>query len=125
MTGVSMTDYLFVLLIAIILLLFVQIAALIRVRFLIKQLKNALNTINRHFGFLQQKIVYPKSLTKCRFCKFRKSFINSAADENSDTFFYRCALDNTSVDLDHSCSNFQPEVFYLKSLLSHNSSRKG
>lgn len=120
-----MIDYFLILLITIILLLIVQIAALIRVRFLIKQLKNTLQAINSRFGFLQSKISYPKSLTKCRFCKYRNSFLNNATDENSDPFVYRCALDEQLIDLDHSCKHFQPELFYLKSLLSQNSTRKG
>ena len=124
MTGETMIDYFVILLIAVILLLVAQIAALIRVRFLIKQLKITLNTLNNRFGILQQKSVYPKSLKKCRFCKFRNSFINNPTEKNSDTFIYRCALNEKQVDLDHSCKHFQPELFYLKSILSQNSPRK-
>ena len=120
-----MIDYFVILLITIILLIIVQIAALIRVRFLIKQLKTTLNTLSNRFGIFQEKISYPKYLAKCRFCKFRNSFINNSNDENSDTFLYRCALNDKQIDLDHSCKHFQPELFYLKSLLSQNSSRKG
>ena len=122
----TMIDYFVVLLIAIILLLFVQIAALVRVRLLIKQLKTTLNTLNSRFGLLQIKTVYPKSLIKCRFCKYRNSFINSTAGgQDEEPFFYQCALDEKSILLDYSCSKFQPEPFYLKSHLSQNSSRKG
>ncbi len=120
-----MIDYFVILMIAIILLLIVQIAALLRVRFLIKQLKTALNTVNSRLGIFQLKAPYPKSLIKCRFCKYRNSFINSVSNEPSEIFSYRCTLDDSRVDLDHSCKNFQPELYYLKSHLSQNSSRKG
>ena len=120
-----MIDYFVVLLIAIILLLIVQIGALVRVRFLIKQLKKTLNMLNGRFALVQLKTTYPKSLTKCRFCKYRNSFINSAEDKENETFFYHCALDDKPIELEHSCNNFQPELFYLKSHLSQNSSRKG
>lgn len=108
-----MIDYFLILLIAVILLLITQIVSLIRIRYLIKQLKKALNSMRQAFGVNSQAFAFPPPLKKCQFCKFRKSFIDLQENENPTNFYYRCAINNKPIQLNQSCKKFQPETFYL------------
>ena len=92
-----MMDYFLVLLILVILLLIAQIVSLIRIRYLIKQLKKALTLMGRALEMNSHISTFPTPLKKCQFCKFRKSFIEPQENENPTSFYYQCAINNKPI----------------------------
>lgn len=111
-----MVELLVVLLSVVSLLLVAQIASLVRVRSLIKQLKivsSALKILTNYS--VENQKHYPNNIKKCQFCKFRKSYLRSQLDATSelDTFYYLCTLNSKSIKLNQSCKYFQPEFSLL------------
>jgi len=107
-----MTDIFIILLIAVSLLLIVQIFALFRIRYLIRQLRYTLHTMRQAFGLLQ-KTELPQEVRRCQFCKYRNTFIKSNYSGQGSAFYYRCGIDQKPVRLDHTCAKFEPETFYF------------
>lgn len=108
-----MFNLLVILLSAVILLLVVQIAALLRVRSLIRQLKTILLAFNFGIQISGNQNHYPKNIKKCQFCKFRKSYLSNQPESDVDAFYYLCTLSAKSIDLNQSCNHFQPELSLL------------
>ncbi len=105
-----MLDLLTILLIAFVLLLFVQIFALVRIRQMLLRLRSMLRIIS---PILQRQVEIQNTrrinMRICQFCKFRQTFIK-ATSHGEDDFYYRCKIKNKEVDLTDSCSHFELET---------------
>jgi hypothetical protein len=112
MTGPGMIDYFFILLISVVVLLVVQIISLIRVRFLIRDLRKLLKGLGLLFGVSSQAQSTSGLKKNCKNCKFRKSFVDIRESAEPGKFYYRCALDEKPINLEYSCKRFQAESFF-------------
>ena len=112
-------DVLFViLLIAVSVLLIIQIIALVRIRYFIRQLRYALHAMQRAFGILQNSEL-PPAVRRCQFCKHRKTYMKNNFSGQGSAFYYRCGLDEHPIRLDHTCKKFEPESFYFDQKEAH------
>ena len=109
-----MSDTTFFSLISILLaLLAVQLFALIIIKGLLKkigvmiqEIKNSQKKIS--YQTLTREIISENSYKTCENCIFRQSFIDELSNEN-ESFFYRCKIRGTDIQLKDSCTRFQLE----------------
>ena len=103
-------DLTIIILIISVALLGVQLAALLHIYNLLKYLKIVFKELGISLKPTQKS---GKSqgirLRKCRYCKYRRTYINAAVTEDNEDFYYRCQLNNQPVMLDHSCDKFEFE----------------
>lgn len=109
-----MFNLLVILLAAVILLVVLQIAVLIRVRSLIYQLKTAIWFLKPAVKQKDKQIRYSNPTIKtCEFCKYRKTYLSEHPHSSIDSIYYRCTIKDKNVDLKYSCNRFQPEFSLL------------
>lgn len=110
-----MFNLLIILLTTVVLLIAVQIIALLRIRHLANQLKQAIWLLKPSAAEQSQKIRNSsQTITKtCEFCKYRKTYLSEHPQSSADSIYYRCNITDKNIQLNYSCTRFQPEFSLL------------
>ncbi len=104
-------DLTIIILVISVFLLGVQLAALLHINNLLTYLKKIFKELGIPLSPPKKTEKPPAArLRKCRYCKYRRTFINAAVTEDNEDFYYRCQLSNQPVMLDHSCDKFEFEL---------------
>ena len=104
-------DLTILILIISVILLGIQLAVLLHITKLLGYLKSVFKELGIPLS-MKKKSDKPQAarLRKCRYCKYRRTYINAAVTEDNEDFYYRCQLSNQPVMLDNTCDKFEFET---------------